>query len=322
MKNIQRLFLAILAIIIHTPSSFAGDLYKLKLATDWYPQPEHGGYYYALAKGYYKQEGLDVEIIPASPSTPVIPRVMTGGAQIGLGSADDVLFALNEDLPLIAVGATMEHDPLGIMVHADSAVNSLEDLEGKTVATDSGARWFLYLCKRYHFKNAKQIPLQYSVAPFLHDSNYICQCFVTSEPFFVRKAGAFSRTMLLSEAGYSPYRVYYATRDFVKKHPDAVRGFMKASIRGWKEYLNDPLDTFKQLMKLNPELSPDKMDFSFKALKEGNFITGDEAKGESIGLMQESRWKAQFELLRDLNLLKADLDYHAAFTTGFFPGKL
>ena len=300
-------------------SSHAAELFKVKLATDWYPQPEHGGFYYAQLKGFYKEEGLDVEIIPASPNSPVLPRVLSGRIDFGLSTADAVLFTLNQGLPLVAVGATMEHDPLGIMVHEESDVKSFADLEGKTVSVATGSYWMGYLQKRYGLKNIKERPLQFSVAPFVHDPNYISQCFVTSEPFYVKKAGSSSRTLLLTDSGYVPYRVFLTTQDFIKQHPDVVKGFVKASIRGWKEFMKDPQPVFKELMRLNPEMSPDKMEFSFNMLRDGRFIEGFEDKGEAAGLMVESRWKAQFEILKGLQLVKPDLDYHQAYTTNFYP---
>ena len=53
--------------------------------------------------------------------------------------------AVGNDEPLIAIGATMQHDPQGIMVHADSPVHTFADLEGHTVAVKPGSTWFAYL---------------------------------------------------------------------------------------------------------------------------------------------------------------------------------
>jgi ABC-type nitrate/sulfonate/bicarbonate transport system substrate-binding protein len=100
--------------------------------TDWYPQPEHGGFYEALLKGYYRQEGLDVTITPGGPYAIAEQQVSTGAAQFAMGSSDRVLEADSRGQSLVAVAATMQHDPQAIMVHADSAVRSFTDLEGRT----------------------------------------------------------------------------------------------------------------------------------------------------------------------------------------------
>ena len=135
-------------------------------------------------------------------------QVSIGTAQFAMGSSDHVLEAISNGVPLVAVAATMQHDPQAVMLHQDSPVHSFQDLDGHAVAIRLGSStWFEYLVKRYQLKNVREIPATYSVANFLQDPGYIQQIFVTSEPFFVRQAGQPVRTLLISEAGYDPYRV-------------------------------------------------------------------------------------------------------------------
>ena len=91
--------------------SMAADRAPVRLITDWYPQPEHGGFYYALIKGYYREAGLDVEILPGGPNAFPIQRIATKAAEFGMGSTDDVLLANDRGIPIVAVAATLQHDP-------------------------------------------------------------------------------------------------------------------------------------------------------------------------------------------------------------------
>src|SRR5277367_4573924 len=230
------------AIILSSCSAHksANGLISVKFQTDWYPQPEQGGFYNALVKGYYKDEGLDVTIVPGGPYITVEQQVAANAAQFGMASSDKVLEAIGNDLPLIAVGATMQHDPQGIMVHADSPVHSFADLEGHTVAVKPGSTWFEYVVKRYQLKSVREIPAMMNVANFVADPQYIQQAFATSEPFFAHQAGVETRVLLTSDAGYSPYRVMFTTKDYLQQHPDVVAKFVRASLKGWGDYLNDP----------------------------------------------------------------------------------
>jgi NitT/TauT family transport system substrate-binding protein len=295
-------------------------LTKVRFVTDWYPQPEHGGFYHALLKGYYREAGLDVEIIPGGPMAFAIPRVLSGRGEFGMSNTEEVYLALERETPVLAVGATMQHDPQGIMVHDSSPVRKFEDLEGHTIAVVPGAAWFSYLNKRYAFKKLKERSLTYSIAPFLADPNYITQCFVTSEPFFAQKGGAKPRVLLLRDTGYDPYRVFFTSQKFAKENPQAAKSFVQASIRGWTDYMEDPSAVHAELPRRNPELDQDKMIFSWKALKEGRFIS-DAEKGEAPGQFSDARWQYQFQVMKDLGLLKKVTDYKAAFTTEFIPAK-
>src|SRR6201997_2548506 len=98
-----------------TSSASAAGMTRVTLQADWYPQPEHGGFYTALAKGYYKDEGLDMTILPGGPYISGEKQVSAGSAQFGMGSSDKVLESNAAGQTLVAVAATMQHDPQGIM---------------------------------------------------------------------------------------------------------------------------------------------------------------------------------------------------------------
>ena len=188
------------------PATEAG-LVPIRLQLDWYPQPEHGGFFTAQLLGYYKAEGLDVTMLPLPQYGSVAQLVSTGKADFGLGSSDQVLEWDSNGLPLVAVAATMQHDPQAVMVHKDSPIHDFSDLEGHTIAAQTGATWLKYVILRYNLHHVRQIPSTLSIANFLADPNYVQQIFITSEPFFATQAGADVRTLMISSSGYDPYRV-------------------------------------------------------------------------------------------------------------------
>jgi NitT/TauT family transport system substrate-binding protein len=292
-------------------------LTPVKFATDWYPQPEHGGFYNALIKGYYKDEGLDVTIVPGGPYVSVEQLVSANAAQFGMASSDKVLEAVSNDQPLIAIGATMQHDPQGIMVHEESPVHAFANLEGHTIAVKPGSTWFSYLQKRFSFRNLRSIPATFSVSNFLQDPEYIQQIFVTSEPFYAQKSGVKIRTLLISDTGYDPYRVFCTSASFFKEHPETVGKFVRASLRGWRDYLNDPTAANQAISKLNPAMSRDQMAFTYQALKDGHFITGEDPSGAQIGQLDPTRWKTMYQQLLDLGIVKKPYDPATAYTTQF-----
>ena len=268
----------------HVASSEPG-LTKITLQADWYPQPEHGGFFTALVKGYYKEEGLDVRILPLGPYLDADEQVSSGAAQFGMQSSDHVLEAVANGLPLVAIAATMQQDPQGIMVRKDSPIHTFGDLNGHTVAIKTGSTWWEYIERKYKLNNVHEVPAMMNVANFVADPNYVQQAFATSEPYFAQKQGVQTRVMLTSDAGYSPYRVMVTTRDFLQQHPDLVSKFVRASLRGWRDYLNDPAPAHALIATLNPALTPDWMQFSWQALRDGHFVTGDDPSGAQLGQM-------------------------------------
>ncbi len=301
------------------PSNSLPSPSKITLQADWYPQPEHGGFYTALAKGYYREEGLDLSIVPGGPFAVADKQVAAGAAQFGMDSSDHLLEAVADGQPLIAVAATMQRDPQGIMVRNDSPVRKFEDLNGHTIAVKSGSTWFEFLVKRYHLDSVREIPATYSVANFVADPQYIQQAFATSEPFFAQRAGIETRVLLTSDAGYNPYRVMFTTQDFLKQHPDIVAKFVRASLRGWHDYLQDPAAAHAVILRLNPALNPEWMQFSWKALRDGHFVTGDDPTGQQLGQMTPRRWTTMSQQLVDLKMLNKPLDPSTVYTLEFVP---
>jgi NitT/TauT family transport system substrate-binding protein len=202
------------------------------------------------------------------------------------------------------------------MMHAASPVHSFPELEGHTIAVKTGATWFEYLVARYHLKNIHETPATYSIANFLQDPGYIQQIFVTSEPFFARQAGANVRTMLISETGYDPYRVVFTSQRYVNDHPDLVARFVRASQRGWRDYMADPKEVNNELLHLNPAMTLEQMQFTWAALRDGHFVYPDQEPAKD-GDLDPARWQAMYQQLASLKVIQNPFDPAKAYTTQF-----
>lgn len=213
----------------------------------------------------------------------------------------------------------MQHDPQAIMLHKDSPVHDFAGLEGHSVAAQPGATWFKFIVSKYHLKDVRETPATHSIANFLADPSYIQQIFVTSEPYFVKNAGIDFRTMLISSAGYDPYRVFFVRKDYMEQHPDVTAKFVRATIKGWQEYLRDPGPANALILKLNPAQNPAQMQYTLQALKDGGFITGPDATGAEIGRMTPERWAATNTQLTELGVIRKPIDSATAYTLKFLP---
>jgi NitT/TauT family transport system substrate-binding protein len=292
-------------------------LKKVSLLLDWYPEAENAGYFYALTHGLYTKAGLDVQISPIGPNASVGPQVALGKYDFGLDSSDQVLIGRARGIPLVMLMGSLQHDPVGVMVHESSPVHSFADLDSRTVAVQPGVPWLLYVVKKYHLKNLKTIPLNFDYAAFLHDPNYIQQCFVTSEPPIMEHAGVKVRTLWIKDTGCDAYMALESSDKFVAAHPDLVRAFVAASIAGWQGYLTDPAAAHAEILRRNPAMSAMQLDLSRKALMDFHLIEGP---GTAVGTIDPARMKNQYAILRDLNIISTDYDYRTAFTAQFLPG--
>ncbi len=284
-------------------SGVAKTLPRIRFKTDWYPQAEHGGFYQAQAKGYYRDAGIDVDIQPGGPGVLVWQLMVAGQCDIAVSRSDDVAVWVSKGLPFIAVGAYMEGDPQAILVHDESPVRTFADLDGKTIMGVPGSNWIDYLKFHYHI-DFRLIPSNYGIAQFMADKDFMQQCFVTNEPYYVRKNGGHPRTLLMSDSGFRPYRILFTTQGYLKDHAAEVRAFVAASVRGWTDFMNgDPTPGKALIAKANPNMSEEFMDYSIKAMRDWNLVSGRLAEGERIGLMTRRRLEEQVNDLFQLKMI-------------------
>jgi NitT/TauT family transport system substrate-binding protein len=299
--------------------SGAPALVKVRFQTDWFPQPEHGGYYQALAKGYYAAEGLDVEILPGGPNAQVMAGVATGRAELGMTNGDDVIVAVARGVPVKMVGAEMQRDPQGIMFHSAHPLRSLKDLEGKTLMAGAGSTWLQIVQSKLGVK-FNLLPLVGDLARFMNDKTFVQQCFVTNEPYFARQRGADVGALLIASDTYEPYRVMLTSQKFLAEHPDVVAKFVRASVKGWVDYLTgDPAPGNALIAALRNDLTPEFMAYSIKAMNEYKLVSGDPAKGEFTGQLTAARLQKQIDLLKEVGVLDKPVAVGDVATFEFIP---
>ena len=285
-----------------------GGLTTVLLQTDWYAQPEHAGFYQAQLDGLYEAAGLAVEIRPGANMTNVPQMVATGRIQFALGTTDNLFMAASRGAPLVALVPYFQHDPQCVMFHASNNIESLADLDGRVVMINPGAAYVQYLQKALQIK-PQLVPLDYGLARFLADPEFIQQCFVTSEPYYVAQQGVQASVLRLSSSGFDPYRVVYTNRRLLEESPELVRAFVTASLEGWARYqAGDGTRVHAHLQTLNPQQTTEFAAWTKNAIDEYELIYGDEQAGETLGHFDRARLEAHLGHLDAIDLLDRPLD--------------
>jgi NitT/TauT family transport system substrate-binding protein len=300
----------------------AKPLTKIILQTDWYAQPEHGGFYQALVKGYYREVGLDVEIAQGGPNSMPPQKVAMGQAQFGIGRSDELVVSMGRGIPNVMVGAMMQRDPQAIMFHEEGGIRDFKDLDGRSIMAVPGSNWVTLMEKKYGIK-VSVTPLDFGLSRYLADKKFVQQCFITNEPFYVKQQGAKPATLLLSNTGFSPYRVWYTSRSFIEKNPDAVRAFTAASIRGWNEYISgDRTEADAQIGKLNKQMVPEFIAYSVGAMRQYGLVVGDPAKGEVVGQIDPARIAREIKQLTEIGVVGKPVTVAEVFDDRFLPAEV
>lgn len=287
---------------------------ELQLALNWFPEPEHGGFYAALLNGHFEREGLDVEILPGGPAAPVIEKLVRSQVEFAVTNADEVLLKRNQQADVVCVMAALQHSPRCIMVHESSGIQRLEEIKDMTLAMNRGKAFAEYLESRCELTNVRIVQYNGRIGPFVADTKYAQQAYVFSEPILAQREGASPKSLMVSELGFDPYTSCLAVTDsFAENSPETVERFVRACQQGWRDYLTDPTAVHEHLLTLNSELDADSLEKAHLAI----LPLCQTPTGMPIGALESKRWAALKSQLVDINFVDAQLDESHAFRPEF-----
>ncbi|OOW00356.1 ABC transporter substrate-binding protein [Pseudomonas sp. MF4836] len=307
---------ALLPAALVAPSwALAND--KVVLLTSWYAQAEQGGFYQALADGLYAKEGLDVTIRMGGPQVNGMQLLVNKQADFIVNYDLQILKSVEQGLPVVAVAAPFQGDPQGLLTHAD--VSGLDGLQNKQVlvSTSGQQTWWPWLKGKYRLQDSQARPYTFNLQPFLAGADTTQQAYASSELFQALKTGEQAKFYLFADAGYPPYGSTLVTRqDVIEQHPERVQAFVRASMEGWKRYLDNP--SANPLIKAdNPNMSDELLAWGLSTLKQYRLVTGGDAATQGIGVMSDARWQATRDFMVEAGLLGADAPWQKAYTTRF-----
>ena len=213
---------------------------KFTFLTNWYPIPEHGGFYQAMTQGLYKKAGLDVTIKMGGPQVNGMQLLAAGQADCYLGFDVQTMKVREQGVDAVTVAAVFQKDPQ-VMIGHPEVFKKMEDLKGKTILISGDARtnYWPWMRSTYNLQDSQARPYTFNIQPFLVDKNIVQQGYLSSEPYAIEKKAGFKPTaLLLADHGWPPYACTIVCMDkTLKERPKAVAAFVKASMEGWKSYL-------------------------------------------------------------------------------------
>ena len=298
-----------------------GDGARIRFLSAWFAQAEHGGFYEALAGGHYARAGLDVDIAMGGPQINGLQLLTAGRADIIMGFDIQVLKAVEQGLPVVTVATSFQRDQQGLMSHKD--VTSLAQLRERKLLIANTARttFWPWLVQRFGFREENAAPYTFNLQPFLVDPNAAVQAYASSEPFAAAQAGVPTNFFLLADQGYPPYgSTIITTRDFIQRRPEAVAAFVRASMLGWREYLQRPALANLRIRAANPAMTQRQIDYAFAYLQRTRVLDTGLAPGASIGSMTAERWRQTRDFMVAGGTLSPRTDWTQAFTTRFTDG--
>jgi NitT/TauT family transport system substrate-binding protein len=300
---------------------------KIVLGTNWLAQAEHGGYYQAKAEGYYEAAGLDVTIKMGGAQVNTAQLLIAGALDFAMISNSFIpVNMVRENIPFVAVASMFQKDPQILMAHKELGLKTLADVKGRPVAisTDAADTYWKFLKVAFGFTDDQIRPYSFSVAPFLVDKSLIQQGYLTNEPFRVKEAGVTPDVFLLADYGYASYsELLMCSKKMVMEHPDLVKRFVEASIKGYATFMHGPHDKAVALIKKdNPDYTDKAAAEAVEAMNGSGLLESGSAATLGIGSMTDERWKEFFDTMIKAGVYAPSLDYKSSYTLQFVNQKV
>ncbi len=322
LSGLAAIIILIVAALAIRPSG-AQVLDKVSFGTNWVAEPEHGGFYQALADGTYRKYGLDVTIVPGGPN--VNNRILLSVGKLDFFISANTLQAFDavaQNVPTVVVAAIFQKDPQVLIAHPNVGVSDFEDLKRLTlfISKEGMATYFQWLKSEFGFSDAQVKPYTFNPQPFLANKRSAMQGYVTSEPYVIETKGRIRPVVfLLADHGFDSYATLIETRrDLIDRRPDLVQRFVDASIIGWYNYLyGDNTAANALIRKENPEMSDGQIAYSIAQMKKRGIVDSGDALTMGIGAMTDARMANFFDQMVRAGVVKPTLDFRRAYSLRF-----
>lgn len=298
------------------------SLKKVSVVLDWTPNTNHTGLYVAKEKGYFKDQGLDVEIIlPGEAGADQL--VASGKAQFGVGYQESVTQARVQDVPLVSIAAVIQHNTSGFASPKSKGITEPKDFEGK-----SYGGWGSPVEKAVMDSIMKQENADVEKVNFINmgDTDFFTAVKRDVDFAWIYYGWTGIEAELRGEdlnmmyvKDYSDKLDYYTpvlttNEKMIESDPDTVKAFLAATSKGYEYSIDNPKEAGDILLKAAPDLDKELV------MKSQEWLAPkykDDA--ERWGEQKLEVWENYASWMYDNDLLDKKLESKKAFTNEFLP---
>ena len=297
---------------------------KVTVRFTWKLKGEYAPLFVALDKGYYKDEGLDVDLAEGSGAQTVLKLVANGTEQFGYGPAVAVAQAVSKDIPVVVVALYQTKAPMGVISFPNVPLKTPKDLEGKRLAISVGETFgdmlgtFTKMNKVDIDKiNRVQMADAARATQFLSKDIDVMSVYLSNElPQLEKKTGVKFNVLKVSDFGLNLVGAsIFVGTEYAAKNPETVKKLLRATNKGYKDAMADPVAAAKIMEKyFKIPVDPEVLAEQVKATVEST----NAPAGKPIGWQEATDWDANLKLLKETEAISVVKPVDMYFTNKYF----
>ncbi len=293
-----------LCLLCSVPGASAAE--KVTLQLKWIHQFQFAGYYAAVAQGYYRDAGLDVTILPATPGEDPTSSVIDGKAQYGVGTSS-LLLLRNAGKPVVTLAVILQHSPYLLLTGEISGNQTIHSLVGKRLMLEHQADEVVAYLKNegLPLEKMRMLPHSFNIHDLIDGKVDVISGYATDDPDILDRAGFHYHAYSPRSAGIDFYGDnLFTTEKELKDHPARARAFREASLKGW-HYALDHSDEIIDLIiaRYSPKADRDHLKYEARQIRQ--LMQPDLIE---IGYSNPGRWRHIAEIYADLGMLPKNVN--------------
>jgi NitT/TauT family transport system substrate-binding protein len=319
--------IAVLALAVSAP--VAAQATKFPFRLNWTLYGEHAPFFVARDKGFYREEGLEVEIQEGSGSTTVAQLVANASNPVAYVDAATMMRGVGAGMPIKAVGVTLQQSPMSFIYRADAArPTKISEIKGSRIAITAGdaslAIFTAFMGKLgMKVEDVQMItvanPAAKEQAVLSKQADALLGYFMDQGPRMQLQTGVkMGWTRLYDMAGVTTLSsAIIANNDWMKdaKNQDTLRRFLRASQRGWQYSFDNRDEAAEIFRKAAPVFTQEIAKLEVDGTM--TIIRTERTKGKPIAWSDAGDWADSQDLLEKFAKLKAQPDVSIYFTNSY-----
>ena len=294
------------------------------LSLDWVPNTNHSGFYVALDKGWYAEEGIALEIQSPSDPSAALKQVAAGNTEFGVSFEEEVTIARSNDIMVVSLAAIIQHNTSAFASLKASGIKGPADFEGKTYASYSlpierPILEGLMRCAGADANKVEFVDVGFDAFPALLGGRAdLAWIFLGWDGIQAQLKGVELNTVPLYGSCLPDYYtpVIIAGEQTLQKRGDLVRRFMRATTRGYEYAIEHPEEAAEILLKHSPESDPQLVKASQAWLSPRY-----QADAPRWGVQKPEVWNTFSGWMYDNGLLSKKIDPAGAFSNDYLTRK-
>lgn len=301
------------------PTEAPAELTEVTLRLPWIINAQFAGPYMAVENGYFEEEGLAVEIRPGGFDINSIVLVASGEDTFGLHDMGSLISARANDIPVVSGAAFFQKHPGGLMALEESGIETLEDIEGKTIGFQEGGPWMLSQAmleaNGIDLDTIETVSVGFDLSPLYSGQIDLMTVYVTNEPLIAEAEGYGTDIFLPFDYGIeTSSEVLFTTDSYLEEHPEQMCGMVRAIQRGWQYAVENKEEAIDVIMAAGGEELNREAEMAQLEAEVDNLMTED-TEMHGLGYMTEERWQTAEDVLTEYGQLDTDVDVTNVFTT-------